>query len=239
MHSKHHPHFTPSSTLYIGLLVALVMAGTLRGAPFPFADDFESGLLNWTTNGLWGRTTNGFASPVHAATDTPGSFYVNQSDSALTMASSVSLAGVVRPALSFHHAFFLEHSYDFGRVEVSLDGGANWVQPVLAAYTGVQAEMVREQLDLGAYAGATDLRLRFRLITDDSVVMDGWYVDDVRLGVAPAAINLNTPSASGPNSVPLSWTASTAPGITGSSAKKFGICITLLSRSWNGSQLRG
>ena len=196
-------------TRSLGFLAGLAIGSALLAAPYPFHDSFESGLSNWTTNGLWGRTTSRFGSPTHSVTDTPGSFYVNHSDSSATLASSLNLSGALRPALSFQQTFFLEHSYDFAKVEVSLDGGASWNQPALAAYTGIQSEMRREQLDLTPYAGASNFRLRFRLITDGSVVMDGWYLDDIRVGETPAPILLNPPSATGPNAVQLSWTAAT------------------------------
>ncbi len=116
-------------TRSLGFLAGLAIGSALLAAPYPFHDSFESGLSNWTTNGLWGRTTSRFGSPTHSVTDTPGSFYVNHSDSSATLASSLNLSGALRPALSFQQTFFLEHSYDFAKVEVSLDGGASWNQP--------------------------------------------------------------------------------------------------------------
>ena len=100
------------------------------------------------------------------------------------------LSGATRPALSFQHQYALEAGYDFGYVEVSTNGGSAWLAPALAAYTGNPGAMSREQLDLSAYAGVTALRLRFRIVTDSSVVMDGWYVDDVRVAEAPAPVTL-------------------------------------------------
>lgn len=97
----------------------------------PFADQFEDGTGQWTATGTWGLTTARFASPTRSATDSPGAFYTNNTDTALTMAGSVSLAGTTQPALSFFHQYALESGYDFGRVEISLDGGATWLSTPL------------------------------------------------------------------------------------------------------------
>jgi len=83
-------------------------------AALPFFDDFEGGLGNWSAGGARGLTTARSSSPTHAATDSPGAFYTNNTDAALTLASSISLSGAVRPALSFQHQYALETGYDFG-----------------------------------------------------------------------------------------------------------------------------
>ena len=213
MKMNHYPRIASVVRSLVRLVTAaalLAVAGRAQSATFPFSDDFEGGLGNWTTNGTWSLTTARYASPSHAATDSPGAFYTNNTDSALTLASSVSLVGATRPALSFQHAYFLENGYDFGRVEVSTDGGSTWINPALAAFTGTQATMTREQLDLSAYAGSANVRIRFHLVTDNSVVMDGWYVDDVRIAEAPAPVTL-TATQTNRNSVVLAWTASAAP----------------------------
>jgi len=174
------------------------------------ADNFEGGLGQWVAGGSWGLTTAKFSSPTRSVTDSPGTFYTNNTDAALTQATSLNLGGTVRPALSFQHQYALEAGYDFGLVEVSLDGGASWVSPALARYTGNLGAMTREQLDLSAYAGAANFRVRFRLVTDSSVVMDGWYVDDVLIAEAPAPVTLSA-TQTNRNSVALAWTQSGAP----------------------------
>ncbi|MCX7721511.1 MAG: immune inhibitor A, partial [Verrucomicrobiae bacterium] len=194
-----------------GMVLAglLAWANSVRGA-YPFSDNFESGLGNWTASGSWGVTSARYNSPTRSATDSPGAFYTNNTDAALSLASSVSLVGASRPALSFFHQYALEAGYDYGLVEVSLDGGRSWVIPGLAAYTGSTTTMAREQLDLSPYVGAANVRIRFRLVTDSSVVMDGWYVDDVLIAEAPAPVTLAA-TLTNRNSAALRWTGSSAP----------------------------
>jgi hypothetical protein len=192
-------------------IAGLLLAGFCSAATLPFYDGFENGLANWLPGGSWGLTTAHYASPGHAATDSPGSFYTNNTDSALALAVSLDLSGATRPALSFQHQYALEAGFDFGYVEVSTNGGSAWLAPAVAAYTGNLGAMSREQLDLSAYTGVTALRLRFRIVTDLSVVMDGWYVDDVRVAEAPAPVTLRA-TQTNRNSVALAWGQSASPG---------------------------
>ena len=165
---------TPSLCLK-RLMAGLLLAGSCSAATLPFYDDFEGGLGNWSPGGSWGLTTARYASPSHAATDSPGSFYTNNANSALALAVPITLTGAVRPALSFQHQHALETGYDFGLVEVSVDGGSTWILPALASYTGNLGAMTREQLDLSSYAGSGELppplpagHRQFRV--------DGWLV---------------------------------------------------------------
>src|SRR5664280_1089220 len=188
-------------------LVSVLMAVTPLRAAFPFFDDFEGGLGNWSATGTWGLTTGRFASPSHAVTDSPDVFYTNNTDSVLALASSINLSGAARPALSFQHAYLLENGYDFGTIEVSTNGGGSWMVPGLASFTGTKAVMSREQLDLSPFVGAANFRLRFHLVTDSSVVMDGWQVDDVRVAETPAPVTVAAVQTNR-TSILLAWTAS-------------------------------
>ena len=73
--------------------------------------------------------------------------------------------------------------------------------------------MAREQLDLAAFGASSNFKIRFRLVTDSSVVMDGWYLDDVIIGSAPESVILQTPAGGdvGQTSVALHWSASSDP----------------------------
>jgi hypothetical protein len=184
----------------------------LAGAD-PVQESFDSGLGAWTGAGLWDVTTARYSSPPQCATDSPGRFYLNDSDTSLTRAAPIDLSAAVHPVLVFRHQYMLEEGYDFARVEVSVNGGVDWT--VLAVYTGARTEWTREQLSLSAQAGQGSVLLRFRVVTDASVVMDGWYVDDVRVTEAPAAPSGLTAAAASPNRLHLAWTPSGAPAGTG------------------------
>ncbi len=185
---------TASSALSIvvSLILALAAWGVVEAVGYPFADDFEGGLGNWTAEAPWGATTAFYSSPAHSATDSPSTLYGTWVDASLTLGSAVDLSSATRPVLRFYHRYQIETGYDFGYVEVSTDGGSSWDAPV-ATYTGARVQWVRDQIDLAAYAGYPDVRIRFRLVTDGTVNQDGWYIDDVAIAEGPDAVILDTP----------------------------------------------
>lgn len=200
---------SPSGRRFLrGWLVLLACVSAANASLF--TDNFESGLGQWSAGDAWGLTSTRFVSPTHAVTDSPGAFYTNRTDAALTLAGSLDLRGAVRPALAFFHQHALEAGYDFGRVEISTNGGTTWMAKPLAVYTGNLPALTREQLDLTPFAGINNVRLRFRLVTDGSVVMDGWYVDDVIVAEAPEPVTLSA-TLTNRNSATLAWTASADP----------------------------
>ncbi|MEI6152772.1 MAG: fibronectin type III domain-containing protein, partial [Deltaproteobacteria bacterium] len=193
-----------------------------------FTDNME-GTSNWTADSPWAITsaTGAYHSATKAWTDSPGGYYANNANTSLTMASPVNLVSAATPQLVFWHKYqleALESPYgDHGYVEITTDG-TTWTQ--IASFTGI-SDWKREQIDLTPYAGQTNVKIRFRLVTDKTVVMDGWYIDDVTIAELPHAVaNLTTGTATA-NSLALSWTQnldadfasykiyrSTAPGVT-------------------------
>ena len=145
-----------------------------------FSDDMENGSGQWTADSPWGLTTSSYHSQSTSWTDSPNGYYANSIHTALTMPLDLSAAG--KATMTFWHRFVLESYYDYGYVEISKDGGANWT--LLKSYTGSQNSWAEQTVSLDAYAGSANLLLRFRLITDSSVTYDGWYIDDVQIGGA-------------------------------------------------------
>ncbi len=189
----HHPR--PAAAGLCAIILAISMASASSSSASLFFDDFETGTAKWALTGNWGTSTARAVSPTRSLADSPGAFYANNTNAAATMAESVDLATLARPVLVFHHGHSLEQGYDFGRVEISTDGGTTWADAPLASYTGVRRGMTREQIALDDFAAAADAKIRFRIVTDASVVMEGWYVDDVRIATAPEPATLNTPDA--------------------------------------------
>jgi len=151
------------------------------GAPVPFDEDFESGLSAWTTNGTWGLTTGASRSPTHAVTDSPGTVYTNNTDAACAMSSGMDWSSLGAPAIRFYTRYALEQYYDFVMLDVSTNAGASWT--TRHTMTGNQTEWTRVQLDMRDLSFLPDVRFRFRLLTDASVVMDGFYVDNFYAGL--------------------------------------------------------
>jgi len=155
-----------------------------------YETDFESGEAGWTTGGpgnTWqlGTPTTGpgaARSGVNLwATNLHGN-YVNNANCWL-MSPEIDLTGYEAPVLAFWHWFAIETGYDFGRVEVSTDG-TTWAELGRFSHSTAGRVWAQPTFDLSAYAGQT-IRVRFRLHTDASVVLPGWYIDDVRIVAMP------------------------------------------------------
>jgi len=167
-----------------------------------FSDDGSAGLGNWIASGGWGsETVDG--DPVFS--DSPEGFYASGTEGRLTAAAALDLRGADRAVLGFTARWDIESGFDFGLVEASEDGGATWcplagnhtvaghgetgayrggVQPLgVPGYEGSRRRWTEETVDLSAYAGCPNLRLRFRLVADCGGNRDGWMIDDVHVDV--------------------------------------------------------
>ena len=141
--------------------------------------------MGWNLTGSWGRSTNEARSGAACLSDSPGFNYTNNSDSVAQTA--VDLTGTSWPVLKFWDKYRLADN-DWARVEVSTDG-SGW-SPVYGAY-GLRSKWREQTIDLSPWKNQSNLRIRFRLITDWGTTEDGWSIDDVAVVEhSPATINL-------------------------------------------------
>jgi hypothetical protein len=127
----------------------------------------------------------------------------NISDEQLT-SPSIALSNAVTQ-LSFRHSYDLEDGYDGGVLEISLQGGAftdiltaggSFVQngynyeidtdygnPLAgrSAWSGYSGGFITTTVNLPPAAANGDVRLRWRLGSDDSTAFIGWYVDSITI----------------------------------------------------------
>lgn len=157
-----------------------------------FVDSFTAGTGNWTfSGGQWGLTSTAHT-PPYALTDSPSGNYGNNWNATATINGSFRAS-----RLLFWHRYNLEEDYDYGRVQVAVDGGG-W--QTLRSYDGIQSAWQQVEVDLAQFGGQS-LGVRFLLQTDVYVTADGWYIDDVQLLGAdsnnqlPPAPALLTPAA--------------------------------------------
>jgi len=85
-------------------------------------------------------------------------------------------------------------------------------EPQLASLAG---HWVFEQIDLSPYSTESNVKVRFRFVTDASSVRDGWYMDDIAMADLPQAVILQQPSNPTSSSLTLSWSASSDPEFAG------------------------
>ena len=156
---------------------------------FPFSDNFESGLGNWTVSGHdWDLTTTTARTVRHSLTDSPAGNYLPNSWCAATLAHPIDLSSTVAPVLQFWHQGTIG-AYDGGYVQVSTDGGttwgtldvwSNWQQSGFtpnSPYAPGEGDPV--QFDLQPYR-TSSVQVRFLLVSGGGSA-EGWYIDDVRI----------------------------------------------------------
>ena len=78
--------------------------------------------------------------------------------------------------MSFWHWFNMEYGDDYGRLQISVDGGS-WT--TLRSYTGYGAyDWTPVSVPLTGYEGST-VRIAFYFTSDSNTSAQGWYIDDV------------------------------------------------------------
>jgi hypothetical protein len=168
-----------------------------------FADDMEGGTGHWTLEGNWGPTGSTYHSATTSLTDTPGGDYADQ-----TGYSAVLDGTYPATSISFWHRYEIESGWDYGRLQVSADGGP-WT--TLASYTGTQNTWQQVSFDLDAYTGQ-QLAFRWLMDTDYSITYDGWYIDDIQItgagsdNLAPATPVALSPLEGGSMAAPATLT---------------------------------
>lgn len=150
-----------------------------------FADDSEGANPGWTATAPWGvvTLTGPAGTSTKAWTDSPGGNYADNSNRALT-SPVVNLAGIDGVRLVLDQKCDTEAGWDFGRIEVSTNGGTSWTE--VSKCSG-DPQWRRLALDLPALDGAANARIRFRFTSDTNTVADGWTIDNIVVAGTGAA----------------------------------------------------
>ncbi len=141
-------------------------------------DDFEGFLGPWNFSGSWGITNQFACSVPYSLEDSPGLLYAPNSDTWAQWGESWDLTNFLRARLIFNEMHLLEQDHDWGRLEVSADGGP-WQS--LLEVTGMDNQWFLREIPLDQFCGGatTNLRFRFRVTTDAEVALFGWFIDDL------------------------------------------------------------
>lgn len=170
-----------------------------------FNNDVEGGAAGWTTGGtsnLWAITELQAHSPTHSWTDSPSGNYPNNMNSYLR-SPAYNLSGKYGVELRGWFRWDLEAGYDYAYVDYSLNGGSTWSSDANALHVfnsssdGAFEEVV---MDASVLDNQSNVAIRFRVVTDGSVVFDGIYVDDIVMDYQPIVCDYEPPAApSAPN----------------------------------------
>lgn len=157
-----------------------------------FTDDFNDISL-WDNDGEWSETPEDFVSAPSSLTDSPFGPYENNSFTTITLNQPIAVGEAEGYQLKFWAKWNIESFYDWAQLEFKVNEG-DWIaacgrytvlgselqdfdQPV---WEGVQLEWVQEAIDLTSFLNAGDaLQLRFKMVSDQFVNPDGFYVDDL------------------------------------------------------------
>jgi hypothetical protein len=181
-----------------------------------FFDNVENGTNGWTTSGTpasndtfgWHIMDWNSKSPDHAwwcgndATNLTGN---NWNLSVISPLFDLTTAYYVN--FSFWHWYRLDSYYDYGYVEVNINGTSTWT-PIFA-FTGYQPSWITNKSDISAYAG-NYIYIRFRFESDIVSIDSGWYIDDIQLEVqgnfyAPTLTDTNVTPSTGDTSTSFTY----------------------------------
>ncbi len=124
--------------------------------------------------GTWGLETLENGSVVFS--DSPEEEYGKDADFSLTMVEPVEVLKE-KTFLKLQMEYELEIGYDYGYVEVSLDG-TNWIE--VAKYNGKSNGVVFPLINISDVVSQGEFfQIRFRITSDSSVYKDGWKIDSI------------------------------------------------------------
>ena len=124
-----------------------------------------------------------------------GCWWSNSGDSiSSTLTTPLDLTGLERATLEYRLWFEIEEDWDYGYLQVSVDGGKRWdiletphttaENPIGVSfgvgYTGDSGGWIDESVDLTRYAGQ-EILLRFQYVTDDAIHGSGICVSGVSI----------------------------------------------------------
>ncbi|MFK8037933.1 MAG: M14 family zinc carboxypeptidase [Crocinitomicaceae bacterium] len=165
----------------------------IYGTPNPILTDNANNIVNWS--GTWNLTNAYFVSPSTSITDSPGSNYSNGANSSINLIQSFNFQNSTYAFAQFYARWEIENDFDFVQFMASTNNGVSW-SPLCGNYTNIgtnnqdegeplydnnQTTWVQEEIDLSDYLGMTNVQFKFRLVSDNFVVEDGFAFDDFKI----------------------------------------------------------
>lgn len=158
---------------------------------------FDSGLTmdNWieSINSSWFIDDFVYYSPPSSFSDSPGRNYSNGANNEFKLVTPIDLRNTEAAYLSFRAKWALEPSHDYVQISGSSNGfnfiplcgkftkvGSILQDDGKPVYDGFQTEWVLEIMDLDQFVGGM-LHLKFGMYSDESVQMEGFYFDDLKI----------------------------------------------------------
>jgi subtilisin family serine protease len=150
-------------------------------SPPLLSEGFEEDIgATWVTGGVnnsWDRITTVAASGSHSLSDSPGTTYLDNTDSFVRTVNPFDLTGKVGCRLTFAVRLSTEPELDRLLIELSPDG-VRWVgvNDLSGSTLGFFRRLTE---DLATFQTWSSVFLRFRLASNESVTADGAQIDDI------------------------------------------------------------
>lgn len=140
-------------------------------------DLFDGDVSAWTAQAPWATTTTRSVSAPRSFTDSPAGNYANNANTAL-ISPLINTQGFSKLELNFASFCATQATGDFGRVDLSTDGGSSFSEIWRCSGRPLWEDV---RLTLPTATNQAAVRVRFRLTSDASTTNEGWYIDNVRL----------------------------------------------------------
>ena len=193
-----------------GLFNEEVFVEKIFGVPILlFEDESDNYSSFWSNNSEWSNTYEEYFSPETSITDSPYSNYSNNAEEIINLINEIDLSGYSYAEINFDAKWNIESGYDYVQVEISDDGGNNWV-PQCGKYTNIgiethdyaineplydgnQNEWVNESILLTDYI-EQQISIRFKLYSDGGLRRDGFYFDNFKIKGLSSNLNISDDS---------------------------------------------
>ncbi len=175
-----------------------------------FWDDMENGATGWTTENVgegssqWHQVTFNSFSPNTSwwcGNELTGTYVNGFAVREMIITPEILLPPVESAIyLEFTESYEIEDGYDQGFVDISLDGGYEWIR-IRDFIPGSSDGWVTTTFDISQFFG-NSVKIRFFFDTGDDIANDfpGWFVDDLRVYVDGLTFLDMTPALGAVNS---------------------------------------
>lgn len=190
-----------------GLFNEEVFVEKIYGVPILLIEDESDNYSSfWSNNSEWSNTYEEYFSPETSITDSPYSNYSNNAEEIINLINEIDLSGYSYAEINFDAKWNIESGYDYVQVEISDNGGNNWI-PQCGKYTNIgiethdyaineplydgnQNEWVNESILLTDYIDQ-QISVRFKLYSDGGLRRDGFYFDNFKIKGLSSNLNIS------------------------------------------------
>ena len=190
-----------------GLFNEEVFVEKIYGVPILLIEDESDNYSSfWSNNSEWSNTYEEYFSAETSITDSPYSNYSNNAEEIINLINEIDLSGYSYAEINFDAKWNIESGYDYVQVEISDDGGNNWI-PQCGKYTNIgiethdyaineplydgnQNEWVNESILLTDYIDQ-QISIRFKLYSDGGLRRDGFYFDNFKIKGLSSNLNIS------------------------------------------------